>query len=133
MSIERVTPGTFVMVNDVLAGGRKLALVDDSGTGYYDLHGDNELPKPIHSDLQPQGLGSIASWLSALDGPFADEMVKAWDQLTAKHLDVLTIARALRWGLENQIADVEQMERFGKGATESISRSRSVVQQAIAA
>lgn len=125
MQILRLTPEDYVVLNDVNSGGRKLGVVDGTGTGYFDLVPNGELPKPLYDALSPQSVGSIASWIENVEeGPFADEIAQAWIALTKKNLPVLTIARAVRFGVVNQIADVETLEKMGVAETEQIIQGR---------
>lgn len=133
MSLERLNPGSVIEIDDPVMGGRKLGLVDESGVGYFDIHGDDELPKPIHSELNPVGLGSITSWASKLPEDAYPQFVEVWDQLTRKNLDVLTIARALHWGLENNSLDAELLERMGAAETEKVLKGREHVAASLGA
>ncbi|CAJ6611947.1 hypothetical protein [Burkholderia arboris] len=131
MTIERLPPGDIVEMRDPVMGGLKLGLVDDTGLGYFDIHGENELPKVIHSELQPRALGSVGSWLRDLDPEFAEALTRAWVEMVNKRLDVLTIARALRAGIDQQITVVELLEEAGKQATERVLAGREAVQSAL--
>lgn len=130
MSLERLNPGTFIEVDDPVMGGRKIGLVDDTGVGYYDIHGDGELPKPLHSELNPVGLGSIVSWGNEVPASEYEGFVNAWDVLTRRNLDVLTIARAMRWACANHGYDPELLERMGLAETEKILKGREMVASA---
>lgn len=132
MSLNRLNPGTIIEIDDPVLGGRKLGLVDDTGVGYFDIHGDSELPKPIHANLNPVGLGTITSWASELEGNDYAVYVEVWNQLTARNLDVLTIARAMRWALENRSFDVDLAERMGLAATEKVLKGREYVAASLA-
>ena len=127
MSLERLNPGSIIEVDDPVMQGRKLGLVDSSGVGYFDIHGENELPKPIHSELNPVELGSITSWSQEVDEETYPQFVEAWEQLTRKNLDVLTIARALRWGLANNSLDADLLEQMGVAETERVLKGRQHV------
>lgn len=131
MTVERLPPGTFVEVFDVMSGSRKIGLVDDTGMGYFDIHRQNELPKPLFSELAPVSLGSIASWVSALDGEAGDIALAIWDELTKKNLDVLTIARSMRWAIINQSVEIELIEKMGRDATQQILMAREVASKAV--
>ena len=133
MSLERLNPGSIIEVDDPVMQGRKLGLVDDSGVGYFDIHGENELPKPIHSELKPVELGSITSWSLDVAEETYPQFVEAWEQLTRKGLDVLTIARALRWGLANNSLDADLLEQMGIGETERILKGRQHVAASVQA
>ncbi|MBN3729380.1 hypothetical protein [Burkholderia sp. Tr-20390] len=131
MTIERLTPGDIVEMRDSVMGGLKLGLVDDTGLGYFDIHGENELPKLIHSELQPRTLGAVESWLRDLEPAFAEALSVAWLEMVNKRVDVLTIARALRAGIEQQITVVELLERAGREATDRILAGREAVKSAL--
>jgi hypothetical protein len=131
MTIERLIPGEIVEMRDPVMGGLKLGLVDSTGIGYFDLHQENELPKPIHSEVQPRGLGPIESWMGGLDAAFAEHLSKTWIYLTSRNLDVLTIARALHAGIDQQIYEPELLEQAGIEATARIKEGRAAVQDAL--
>lgn len=133
MSLERLNPGVIVEIDDPIMNGRKLGLVDDMGVGYFDLHGENELPKPIHSELHPQELGAIASWGADLAEDVYPQFVEAWDYLTRRNLDVLTIARALRWGIANGSFEPGLIEQMGQAETDKVRKGREHVGKAISA
>jgi len=132
MTIERLAPGVIVEMRDPVIGGKKLGLVDDGGVGYFDLIGDGELPKPIQTELNPRSLGAIESWIGSVQPEGLEGYVQRWKTLSEKNLDILTLARALRWGLENESEDVELMERMGHEATERVESGRRAVAEAIA-
>lgn len=129
-SIYSLPPGTFVELTDLILSVRKLGLVDETGLGYFELHTD-ELPKPLHIASQPVGVGSIASWITVLDEDEAEPWMNAWDELTSRNLDVLTIARGLRWGMENAIADVDLLQKMGEAATEQVHLGRTTIEKAV--
>lgn len=129
-SIYCLPPGTFVELSDLILGVRKLGLVDETGLGYFDLPAD-ELPKPLQIASQPVGVGSITSWITALDEDIAEPWMNAWEELTCRNLDVLTIARGLRWGMENAIADVDLLQKMGEAATEQVRLSRTTMEKAV--
>ncbi|MEX3555103.1 MAG: hypothetical protein VB131_00205 [Burkholderia gladioli] len=131
MTIERLPPGEIVEMRDPVMGGLKLGIVDDTGLGYFDIHGENELPKVIHSELQPRALGPVESWLRDLEPEFAAALSRAWVEMVNKRLDVLTIARALRAGIEQQITVVELLEDAGKQATDRVLAGREAVRTAL--
>lgn len=133
MSLERLNPGVIVEIDDPILNGRKLGLVDDTGVGYFDLHGESELPKPIHSELHPQELGTITSWAAELPEDVYPQFVEAWDHLTRLNLDVLTIARGLRWGITNRSFDPGLVEQMGQAETEKVRKGREHVAKAISA
>lgn len=132
MTIERLPPGVIVELSDPVLGGKKLGLVDESGVGYFELIGEDEVPKPIHSEFAPKSLGPIESWVGKVPAAQREIFVSAWRALTAKNLDLLTLARALRWGLENESVDVELMERMGHDATARILDGRQTIGRAYA-
>lgn len=129
MAVERLTPGSLVEVNDVVtgAGARKLGLVDQTGVGYFDTHGDGALPKPLHAELLPRGLGTLSSLIESLPEETGQQMTDAWEYLTNKDYDVLTIARALYWGVANGATDPELLERMGVAATAQVKNGNRVV------
>ena len=133
MSIARLDPGTFVEMDDPIIGGRKLGLVDTTGLGYFDLVGAGELPKVLDTGLTPKALGSIQSWAKALPTLKMRRFSETWSALMKQNLDVLTVARALRWGLENDSVEVELLMSMGIEATNRIIRGREVIESAVPA
>lgn len=132
MSLERLTPGSLVELDDLVMKGRKLGLVDDTGVGYFDIHADGEIPKPLHSDLKPESLGDIGDW-KPLDPEEGAAFVEAWEVLTNRGLDLLTLARAMRWGVVNGAYDPETLEKMGKAQTELIVSGRQAVLKSVSA
>ena len=133
MGVKRLSPDTFAEVVDLLSGGRKLVVVDETGIGYFDLLGDGELPKPFYDALQPVSLGTIQSWMKACDPAVQAELFQVWKQLIAQGADVLTIARAIRWGIQNHSTEFELLERMGAEATQQIRAGRSAAERGITA
>lgn len=133
MSLERLNPASIIEIDDPVMHGRKLGLVDESGVGYFDIHADNELPKPIHSELNPVELGSIASWAANLDEDVYPQFVETWDHLTRRNLDVLSIARALRWGLTNNSLDADLLAEMGIAETNKVLKGREHVAASVGA
>lgn len=130
--LERLNPGMIVELDDPVMGGRKLGLVDETGLGYFDLIAEDELPKPLHSELNPVERGNINSWASKLPDGAYEEFVEVWNALTSKNLDLLTIVRALRWGLDNNTLDADLIERMGQAETEKITKGRQQVATSMA-
>jgi len=126
-----LVPGEIIELRDPVNEGTKLGLVDETGVGYYDHHGEGELPKPIHGELDPRSLGSVTSWFSALDPDFAKALSAAWRELTARNLDVLTIARALHTGIEQQLYEADLLEQAGRQATQRVLDGRARVAAAL--
>jgi hypothetical protein len=133
MTIERLTPGVIVELRDPVMGGNKLGLVDESGVGYFDLVRDGEFPKPIQSEFKPRALGTIESWVGSVPQDRQAWWVSTWRDLAGKGLDILTLARALRWGLDNQSVDIELMERMGREATGRVLDGRDRIAKAFSA
>lgn len=131
MAIERCTPGEIIEVDDVALGGRKIALVDDTGVGYFDLISDVELPKPIYAELNARSLGPLESWLGSAPETQRRGLVQAWVALSARNLDVLTIARALHVGLTQEISDPLELEQQGVAATDRVKRGRDLAGRAL--
>jgi len=133
MHLEHLPPGSIVELDDIIMGGRKLGLVDDTGVGYYDIHGEGELPKPLHTDLQPLGLGVIAEWIARIDEQQIGDFNAAWEFLTNRGFDLLTIARGMRWGLANASFDPATLEKMGQAATETVLAGRATLTKALGA
>lgn len=124
MTINSLTPHSLVMLTDVITGGRKLGQVDATGLGYFDLRGDGEIAKPLHSELDPTEVGSIAKWIDQKDDAMQESLSEAWNALTRMNLDDLTIARAMRYGVVNDVADIELLEKMGRAETQAIVAGR---------
>ena len=131
MSLERLPPATFVELADVVAGGRKLVLVDETGVGYFDLLADGELPKPLRVELMPTPLGTIQAWLNGMEPERAQAMAQAWQELIDRQNDVLTIARAIRWGVLHDNVDTQLLEEIGVSQTELIRQGRNRLADAL--
>jgi hypothetical protein len=127
MTVERLTPGVIVELHDPVMGGKKLGLVDESGVGYFDLLGDDELPAIIQSEFNPRSLGPIEAWVGSVPSDRREWWVQAWMELSRRRLDILTLARALRWGLDNHSVDIDLMERMGREASDQIVAGRKLV------
>lgn len=127
MTIERLTPGNIVMLTDPLMGAEKLGLVDDTGLGYYDIHGADEVPKPLLPELSAKDLGAISSWSNGLPIELREPFVDAWNVLTDRNLDVLTIARGLLFGLQNQLFDPDDLAAYGHGETLKVLKGRELL------
>lgn len=130
MSLERLNPGSIIEIDDPVMGGRKLGRVDETGVGYFDIHGDNEVAKPIHAELNPVDLGTVESWAGKVPEEAYAEYVTAWDHLTRKNLDLLTIARALRWGLtqgQGSFVDPDLLAQMGAAETDKVLKGRQHV------
>ncbi|WP_432262894.1 hypothetical protein [Cupriavidus sp. TMH.W2] len=120
----KLGPGSYVELEDIMTNQRKLAVVDESGIGYYDLIGDDELPKPLHVELKPAPLGSVPSWLQDMEEERAQALGRVWLQLSESGLDALTVARAVRWGVLNDNTDLELVRKAGQTQTDLIVAGR---------
>lgn len=127
MSLQRLEPGTFVELTDVLTGGRKIALVDSTGLGYFDVWGGEELPRPLRVELKLTPLGSIQSWLKALPPEQTAAFASAWQELLKSTNDVLFIARALRWGITQGALDLELMQQAAKAEADTLLAGRKML------
>ncbi|CAG9184143.1 hypothetical protein [Cupriavidus pampae] len=123
--IVKQAPGSHVELLDIYTGKRKLAIVDETGLGYFDLIGDDELPKPLHAELKPEALGAIASWLAEMADPERAKLLgQAWLQLSESGADALTVARAVRWGVLNDNVDADTLLQAGQMQTDIIRSGR---------
>jgi hypothetical protein len=133
MTINSLNPYSLVMINDVVSGGRKLGQVDATGLGYFDLRGDSEIPKVLHSELDPTEVGSIALWIVEKNNDMQELLTEAWSSLTRMNLDDLTIARAMRYAVVNNVADVDVLVTMGRAATQAIIDGRRLTDASLAA
>lgn len=131
MSLERITPGSLIEIADPILNGRKVAIVDDTGLGYYDLIGPDELPKPIHSEMEPVKLGPMQSWMKALPAELEPDFIAAWDGLLSRGLDVLAVARGLAYAMKTHDFALDKLERTAQEEGDRIRRARSVLEQAL--
>ncbi|WP_240702152.1 hypothetical protein [Trinickia terrae] len=120
----------IVELDDPVMGGNKLGLVDESGVGYFDLLDDGEIPKPIQAEFNPRSLGPIETWIGGVPPERREWWVQAWRELSRRRLDILTLARALRWGLDNQSVDIDLIEQMGREASQRIQAGRKQIAQA---
>jgi len=128
MGLVLLSSDVFAEVDDAKIGGRKLVLTTSNGFGFYDLLGGSQLPTPLDSDLSPVELGTILSWYSNIeDEGLAAEFMDAWDGLTEAGLDLLTVARGLRFGLSKGTFDLEELTRVGRSLTEEVRLARAAV------
>jgi hypothetical protein len=134
--VKRLPPDTFVEVADIVNNGRKIAIVDVTGLGYFDLLGhdeDAELPKPLFHELQVVELGTIPAWLRECEPGAADEYRQVWQKMLDAGHDALTVARAIRWGIVNGSTDHELLVQMGKEATERVARGRDLIVRGLSA
>jgi len=123
MTALTLPSGSIVEVDDIILGGRKLGVVDATGLGYFDLHGVDMLPLVLHAKINPQDLGSIASWMSSENAHLLD----VWKTMTDRNLDQLTIARALRWAIQNDAVDEDSIIKMGESLTDQVKKSKQIV------
>lgn len=128
MGAVRLMPGAFVELDDPIVGGRKLGYVDETGMGYFDLHGEGQLPKALNEELHPVELGSIGSWLVNLPDQQREQLADAWKVMADSNSDQLTIARAIRWGLVHGADDLATLMRMGEYSTEQVRTGVSIVE-----
>lgn len=131
MSLERINPGSLIEITDPILNGRKVAIVDDTGLGYYDLIGPDELPKPIHSEMEPVQLGPMQSWMKALPAELEPDFIAAWDGLLSRGLDVLAVARGLAYAMKTHDFSLDKLERTAQEEADRIRQARSVLEQAL--
>jgi len=131
MSLERLDPGAMIEITDPILPCRKIALVDDTGLGYFDLIGPDELPHPIHSEMRPVVLGAIHTWSALLPAEFEPYFIKAWDDLLLRNLDVLQVARGLAYAAKNQEFDAKQLYAVAIEETDKIREARALLAQAL--
>lgn len=124
MTINSLTPHSLVMLTDVITGGRKLGQVDATGLGYFDLRGEGEIAKPLHSELDPTEVGSISKWIGDKDDAMQEALSDAWNALTRMNMDDLTVARAMRYGAANDVTDIDILESMGRAETHAIAAGR---------
>jgi hypothetical protein len=133
MTLAKLPPNQLVELTDVLTRGKKLAFTDETGQGYFDLLGDDEVPAVLLVELEPTPLGTINSWLEQLSGADSDAFLESWGVLTERNLDVLTIARALRWGMQNKSFDPTILESVGVAETARVRDARQAAKRALMA
>lgn len=129
--ILTLEPRSIVSIADVINGGRKLAVLDEKGMGYFDILGPDEMPKALLDGLEPVVQPQIPEMLSVLPQDEMEVLLQVWEKLTSDNLDVLTIYRALSWAIDNKSGDADLVERMGRAATDQILAGRSVVERAL--
>lgn len=129
--ILTLEPRSIVSIVDVINGGRKLAILDEKGMGYFDILGSDEMPKALLDGLEPVVQPQIPEMLSGLPQDEMEVLLQVWDKLTGDNFDVLTIYRAMRWAIDNKSGDADLIERMGLAATDQILAGRSVVERAL--
>lgn len=122
----RFEPGTFIEIDDVFAGGRKLVRVRLDGQTYEDLV-DDTCAFPIYRQLRPAEVGDILVWGLYLTDRHPDEqpLFRAlFDRLLASGRDTLTYTRAAHWAFSRRCYDLAAVLRAGDEATARVRRAR---------
>ena len=135
LQLQHFEPGTFVELTDTVKGFRKLGLVTESGDMYFDTVDAGATPFPIYAISAPKSVGNTLSWSLEL----ADKDPAGHRAFTALHAylveakaDSLTIARALRWAIDNNNFDARQAHPAGRLATALVRDSRMMIDRIVA-
>jgi len=103
-ALRAFEPGTFIRIDDVMTGIRKLARVTGTRHAYIDLDTEDCTPMPIYATLNPEEAGNMLSWgLYLVD--HKPELHPAWKALCERLIrsgqGVLTYNRAAYWAFVN--------------------------------
>lgn len=125
ISVVRFTPGAFVEIDDPVSGGRRLALVIDSGAEFVDYIDANNPPTPlaILNVLSPVQWGDFRALSTDLllageverYEAFADFILELCKTPAAG--DILTFNRAAKWAYDHHDYNIENASRAGLIAT----------------
>ena len=130
LQLKRFAPDTYVELTDTVKGFRKLCLVTGSGDMYVDLIGADSTPFPIYEVSAPVSVGNSLSWsleLADRDPVKHRLFVSLHAYLVSAKVDTITIARTLRWAVQNDNFDVRQACAAGSAATEQVRQSRAMI------
>ncbi|MBY0365167.1 MAG: hypothetical protein K2X12_02910 [Burkholderiaceae bacterium] len=134
LKLKTFEPGTFIEINDVMKGFRKLGRVTESGSMYFDDGSKTATPFPIYEALDPVAVGNTLSWgLELADQNPAQhrEYVELQERLVNTGLDTFTVARVLYWAYRNRVFDYARALVGGKAATAEVSDSRVMMDRII--
>lgn len=126
MSLVSFTPGTFILIDDVFTGIRKLAEVLPGGIQYRDLSDQVKgHPFPIYKALNPEDVGNVFSWAArAADTDQRTVFDALHTKLLDDGIDPMTVARALHWALESGNYAYMEALAAGQMQTELVTQSR---------
>jgi hypothetical protein len=129
-ALKAFEPGTFIRIDDVMTGIRKLARVTETGTAYIDLDTEDCTPLPIYATLEPEEVGNMLGWgLYLVD--HKPELHPAWKALCERliHSDqgVLTYTRAAHWAFVNLNFDYDAAMAAAQAETAAIAGGRKAL------
>jgi hypothetical protein len=131
MSLERLDPGVLIEIMDPMMQCRKIAIVDDTGLGFFDLIGPDELPHPIHAEMAPQVLGDFQSWMHKLPAELEPYFISAWDKLLLQGLNILEVARGLNYAVQTHDFDEALLLSIAAAETNKIRQTRTLLARAL--
>lgn len=116
---------TPVWITDPIYG-RTLAMVDQTGVGYFVLLGEAVLPQPLLAGLRPEAALTLSQEMDRLPEESKDDFLSAWEHLTEKGFDALTVHRGLLWAIENggMFVDPDLIARQGVEETQRVVRAK---------
>jgi hypothetical protein len=130
MQLSKFESGTFIELEDTMKGFRKLGLVADNGTMYYDEASDTATPFPIYEALLPVAIGNSLSWgleLASKDKREHNQYSELQQKLIDSGIDTITLARSLFWAYKNHTYDFARALAAGKAATADVMASREML------
>lgn len=134
MALASFEPGTYIEINDTMKGFRKLGLVADVGTMYFDEASDTATPFPIYAALSPKAVGNVVSWgLELADKNPAEhrQFNELNERLLEAGIDTITLNRAMYWAVTNHSYDYSRALAAGKAATAQVLDSRVMMDRII--
>ena len=135
LTLMRFAPDTYVELTDTIKGFRKLCLVTGAGDMYLDLVGEGSTPFPIYEVSKPVAVGNTLAWsleLADRDPGQHRLFTSLHAHLVKAKLDTITVARTLRWAIQNGDFDVRRACAAGGAATERVRDSRVMIDRIVA-
>lgn len=128
MSLGSFEPGSYILINDIMTGIRKMGEVLPSGDRYRDLVGDEKGHFfPIYNASNPEFIGNTLSWaIEAAEAGNGDVYNTLQEKLLDAKIDRLTAARALYWALTNKNYTYGVALAAGRDLTTQVERSRDL-------
>ncbi|CAH0356020.1 hypothetical protein [Aquabacterium sp. CECT 9606] len=134
MALASFEPGTYIEINDTMKGFRKLGLVADVGTMYFDEASETATPFPIYAALAPKAVGNVVSWgLELADKSPVEhrQFNELNERLLEAGIDTITLNRAMHWAVTNHSYDYSRALAAGKAATAQVLDSRVMMDRII--
>lgn len=120
---------TYIELDDVITGRRKMALVLAGGDMYIDDVSSTSTPFPVYQALKPVALGTPMAWgleVASTHPHLASNYSATHRRLTeAADVDTLTRGRALYWAYMHRVYDYDRALAAGRAATQAVREGRA--------